>query len=86
MRSATTSFTLPFNFFVQLHPEVIKDNDNFKLVLSLSDGCPSLLILFGDVTATDNSQLANTKQVTFILRNQETVSILVSKDDLKLRF
>ena len=30
--------------------------------------------------------MSNTKQVTFILRNQETVSVLVSKDDLKVRF
>jgi len=30
--------------------------------------------------------MTNTKQVTLVLRNEETVSILVSKDDLKVRF
>ena len=67
---------------------MIKDNDNFKLVLSLDGPCPSLLELFSDVELTmpEAGQLTNTKQVTFILRNQETVSLLVSKDDLKVRF
>ena len=49
LRSAATSFTLPFPFFVNFIPEVIKDNDNFKLVLSLDAPCPSLLELFNDV-------------------------------------
>jgi len=31
-------------------------------------------------------EMNNTKQVTLVLRNEETVSILVSKDDLKVRF
>ena len=31
-------------------------------------------------------EMTNTKQVTLVLRNEETVSILVSKDDLKVRF
>jgi len=30
--------------------------------------------------------MTNAKQMTFVLRNQETVSLLVSKDDAKLRF
>ena len=42
--------------------------------------------MFGDISTTDNSQLANAKQVSFILRNMETVSLLISKDDLKIRF
>lgn len=73
---------------MNFHPELIKDNDNFKLVLGLDGPCPSLLQLFSDVELImpDQGQLTNTKQVTFILRNQETVSLLVSKDDLKIRF
>ena len=30
--------------------------------------------------------MTNPKQMTFVLRNQETVSVLISKDDLKVRF
>ena len=88
LRSATTSFTLPFPFFANFLPELIKDNDNFKLVLVLSGPCPSLLQLFSDVELSmpDQDPLTNTKQVTFILHNHETVSVLVSKDDLKVRF
>ena len=88
LRTASTSFDIPFSFFVNFHPELIKDNDNFKLVLGLDGPCPSLLQLFSDVELImpDQGQLTNTKQVTFILRNQETVSLLVSKDDLKIRF
>ena len=67
---------------------MIKDNDNFKLVLALDGPCPSLLQLFSDVElmVSEQAQMTNPKQVTFVLRNQETISLLVSKDDLKLRF
>ena len=86
LRSATASFTIPFCFFAQKQAEVIKDNDNFKLVLNLTAPCPSLLEMFSDVDAIDAEEMANTKQLTFVLRNQETVSLLVSKDELKVRF
>ena len=68
--------------------DLIKDNDNFKLVLSLDSPCPSLLELFSDVElqTPELGEITNTKQVTFILRNEENVSVLVSKDDLKVRF
>ena len=49
LRSATCTFCIPFSFFVQLLPDVIKDNDNFKLVLNLGGPCPSLFSLFKDV-------------------------------------
>ena len=69
LRSATASFCLPFSFFTQLLPEVIKDNDKFKLVLSLDAPCPSLLLLYSDVSATtEEAQLSNSKQVSFLMR------------------
>lgn len=49
LRSATSFFAIPFGFFAQSLPDVIKDNDNYKLVLNLSGPCPSLLQLLKDV-------------------------------------
>ena len=69
-------------------PEVVKDNDSFKLVLSLDKPCPSLLLLFSDVeviNTEEDQEMENTKQVSFLLRNKEVVSVLVSKDDMKVR-
>ena len=85
LRTAATSFKIPFSFFAQMQPEVVKDNDNFKLVLQLTGPCPSLLELFRDVQRTEEVEMTNPKQMTFVLRNQETVSVLISKDDLKVR-
>lgn len=56
LRSATASFTIPFSFFALRQPEVVKDNDNFKLVLNLTGPCPSLLDLFNDVDQTEGDE------------------------------
>ena len=45
-------------------PEVVKDNDSFKLVLSLDKPCPSLLLLFSDIeiiNLEDEGEMENTK-------------------------
>ena len=55
-------------------------------MLNLTGPCPSLLDLFSDVDQVEQSEMVNTKPLTFVLRNRETVSLLVSKDDLKVRF
>ena len=89
MRSATASCKLTLPFYCQLLPEVQKGNDTFKLLFLLDTPAPSLLDLFKDVVDGQPelaSELTNTKQVTFEMRNKCPVSILVSKDDLKLRF
>lgn len=89
LRSATASCKLSFPFFCQLLPEVKKDNDTFKLLFLLDKPAPSLLELFKDVVDGQPeiaAELDNPKQVTFECRNKVTVSVLVSKDDMKIRF
>lgn len=72
LRSATTAFDIALPFFMEVHPEVIKDNDSFKVVLQLSHACPSLLDLFRDVVQACPdvaNMLTNAKQLSFVLRN-----------------
>ena len=54
----------------------------------LDKAAPSLLDLYSDVVESREigEPLTNTKQVTFELRSGHTVSVLVSKDDMKIRF
>ena len=45
-------------------------------------------MLFSDIevlNAGEEDEMENTKQVSFLLRNKEIVSVLVSKDDMKVR-
>ena len=69
--------------------EVIKDNDTYKLMFLLDKAAPSLYDLFKDIVDLRpeiEDELLNPKQITFELRNRITVSILISKDDVKIRF
>ena len=87
MRTAATSFELPFNFFCNLMPETIKDNDNAKVILQVDRPVPSLLRCFKDLIEPSgfSEMLTDKRKLSFQLHNGQPVSLLVAKDDLKIR-
>ena len=79
---------LPLTFFCSILDDVEKENAAAKLLILLDKPALSLLDLFHDLVESREmgEPLTNTKQVTIATRSGHTVSVLVSKDDLKIRF
>ena len=89
LRSTSTFFILPFAFFANILPEVDLENKQFDIKFGLDKPCVSLLDLFSDlINDLEEMQVApeNPKQITFQLRNEQTVTMCVSKDSLKIKF
>lgn len=64
-----------------------KDANDFKLNLVLNKPTSSAVSLFEDVVESLQARemCTNKKQISFVYHNQTPVSLLVSKDDLKIR-
>lgn len=88
LRSAAISAKLGFPFFTQILPDIVRENDSAKVMISLDKQAPSLLSVFRDVIESQHltNRLQNTRMLTFLLHNHAPVSILVSKDDVRIRF
>lgn len=80
---------LPLAFFVQIAPPQMapKDPNDMKINLILTKTAPSAVSLFEDVVECLQARdlCTNKKQMCFIYHNKQIVSLLVSKDDLKIR-
>lgn len=81
---------MPLSFFVKILPTnqgASQKEEGFKLNLVLNRATPSVLSLFEDAVESLNARqfCQNKKQLTFTYHNQTPVSLLISKDDLKIR-
>ena len=89
LRTALNDVSLPLAFFVQIAPsqQIPKDQNDFKINLVLTKNAPSAVSLFEDVVECLQARelCTNKKQMFFHYHNQQSVSFLISKDDLKVR-
>lgn len=68
-------------------PGAAKESSDVKINLILNKKAPSAVSLFEDVIESLQARelCTNKKQVSFIYHNQMPVSLLISKDDIKIR-
>eukprot|EP00347_Sterkiella_histriomuscorum_P008020 403346677 len=88
LRTSMTEVNLPLQFFVQIGAQgASKEASDFKLNLVLNKPTSSAVSLFEDVVESLQARelCTNKKQITFLYHNIVPVSLLVSKDDLKIR-
>lgn len=65
----------------------MKSEVDFKVNFILNKAAPSVLSLFEEVIESLQARevSSNKKQMTFVYHNQVPVSVLISKDDVKIR-
>lgn len=87
LRSAAQVIQIPFNHQVMMNPEIEKGNEKFKIQISLDKQAPGLPSLFPEITASLQGEELTKCRRQLTLRNHsgELISMLTSKDEMKIR-